>query len=298
VRVFAAGINRPDVAQRKGHYPPPAGASPDIPGLEIAGVITELGKDAFTWKVGDKVCGLVAGGGYAEYCAVPEGQCLPIPDNLSFVEAASLPETFFTVWSNVFDRGKLKPEDILLVHGGSSGIGVAAIQLAHAWGATVFVTAGTDEKCVFCERLGAAKAINYKTENFKEAIKKLTLGKGVDVILDMVGGNYTSDNLDALAEEGRLILINSMKGDETTIKLSQIMRKRLTITGSTLRARNKDFKGSVATKLKQVVWPWLEAGKVKPVVFQTFPLENADEAHRLMESSSHIGKLVLQVNQP
>jgi NADPH:quinone reductase len=295
VKVFAAGINRPDVAQRKGHYPPPADASPDIPGLEIAGVVSELGKGAFTWKVGDKVCGLVTGGGYAEYCAVPEGQCLSIPDTLSFVEAASLPETFFTVWSNVFDRGKLKPEDILLVHGGSSGIGVAAIQLANAWGATVFVTAGTDEKCVFCERLGAAKAINYKTENFKEAIKKLTLGKGVDMILDMVGGNYTSDNLDALAEEGRLILINSMKGDEATIKLSQIMRKRLTITGSTLRARDKDFKSSVATKLKQVVWPWLEAGKVKPVVFQTFALENADEAHRMMESSSHIGKLVLQV---
>ena len=298
IKIFAAGINRPDVAQRKGHYPPPAGASPDIPGLEIAGVVAELGNGAFTWKVGDKVCALVAGGGYAEYCVVPEGQCLSVPESLSFVEAASLPETFFTVWSNVFDRGKLKPKDILLVHGGSSGIGVAAIQLANAWGATVYVTAGTDEKCEFCERLGAAKAINYKTENFKEEIKKLTHEKGVDIILDMVGGNYTPDNLDVLAEEGRLILINSMKGDETTIKLSQIMRKRLTITGSTLRARNKDFKCSIAIKLKQFVWPWLETGKVKPIVFQTFPLEKADEAHQLMESSSHIGKLVLQINQP
>ena len=293
VKVFAAGVNRPDVAQRKGHYPPPPGASLDIPGLEISGVVEQLGKDSSTLKVGDKICALVSGGGYAEYCCVPEGQCLPIPSCLSFVEAASLPETLFTVWSNVFERGRLGHDEKLLVHGGSSGIGVAAIQMAKAWGATVYVTAGSDEKCVFCEKLGAEKAINYKTKKFREEIKTLTSNKGIDVILDMIGADYTPDNLEILREEGRLVLINIMKGDETTIKLSQVMRKRLTITGSLLRPRDIGFKSSVAAKLKEFVWPWLESGKVKPIVFETFPLEKAAEAHRLMESSSHIGKIVL-----
>ena len=246
-------------------------------------------------KVGDKICALVSGAGYAEYCSVPEGQCLTIPGNLSFVEAASLPETFFTVWSNVFDRARLGHDEKLLVHGGSSGIGVAAIQMAKAWGATVYVTAGSDEKCVFCEKLGAEKAINYKTKKFKEEIKRLTSNKGIDVILDMIGADYTPDNLEILREEGRLVLINIMKGDETTIKLSQVMRKRLTITGSLLRPRDTVFKSSIAAKLKEFVWPWLESGKVKPVVFETFPLEKAAEAHRLMESSQHIGKIVLTV---
>ena len=297
IKVFAAGINRPDVAQRKGHYPPPPGASPDIPGLEIAGIIEAIGKDSSAWKLGDKVCALITGGGYAEYCTVPEGQCLEIPASLSFVEAASLPETFFTVWSNVFERGKLKPGEKLLVHGGSSGIGVSAIQMAKAWGATVYITAGSDEKCSFCENLGAEKAINYKTQKFKEEIKKLTSAAGVDVILDMVGGDYTPDNLEILAEEGRLVLINIMKGDETTIKLSHVMRKRLTITGSTLRARDFRFKASIANNLQKVVWPWLKSGEVKPIVFQTFPLEKANEAHVLMESSRHIGKIVLIVKE-
>jgi NADPH2:quinone reductase len=295
IQVFAAGINRPDVAQRKGHYPPPANASPDIPGLEVAGFVAALGKDCSTWKVGDKVCALVTGGGYAEYCSVPEGQCLKIPENLSFAEAASLPETFFTVWSNVFDRGNLKSGETLLVHGGSSGIGVAAIQMAKAWGATVYVTAGSYEKCSFCEALGADKAINYKTESFKDILKTMT-SKGVDVILDMVGGDYTPDNLDVLSEEGRLVLINFMKGDETTIRLSQVIRKRITITGSTLRARDTIFKSAIARKLEQHVWPWLVSGKVKPIIFKTFPLQKANEAHQLMESSAHIGKIVLLTN--
>ena len=297
VKVSAAGVNRPDVFQRKGNYPPPPGASPDIPGLEIAGIVVEVGKDCKRWKVGDKICALVTGGGYAEYCVVPEGHCLPVPPNLSFAEAASLPETYFTVWSNVFDRGQLKPGDALLVHGGSSGIGVAAIQLAKRWGAIVYVSAGSEEKCTYCEKLGADKAINYKKEKFREVIKAQTSKKGVNVILDMIGGDYTSDNLDILAEEGRLVLINTMKGDEATVRLGLIMRKRLTITGSTLRARDIVFKAAVAKKLEEHVWPWLHAGEVKPVIFKTFPLERADEAHTLMESSEHIGKIVLLVNQ-
>jgi NADPH:quinone reductase len=295
IRVNAAGINRPDVAQRKGNYPPPPGASPDIPGLEVAGVVEKAGQNCSTFKSGDKVCALVAGGGYAEYCVAPEGQCLPIPANLSFVDAASLPETFFTVWSNVFERGKLKQGETLLVHGGSSGIGVTAIQLAKAFGAHVYVTAGSHEKCTFCEKLGTDKAINYKTEIFKDVVKDLTKSKGVDVILDMIGGDYTNDNLDVLAEEGRLVLINFMRGDDATIKFSKIMRKRLTITGSTLRARDVAFKSAVASELLKHVWPWLESGKVKPVIFKTFPLSQASDAHALMESSKHIGKIVLTV---
>jgi NADPH2:quinone reductase len=294
LKVFASGVNRPDISQRKGHYPPPPGASPDIPGLEIAGIIAETGIDCHRWKIGDKVCALVTGGGYAEYCTVPEGQCLPIPGNLSFAEAASLPETYFTVWSNVFDRAKLKTGETLLIHGGSSGIGVAGIQMAKAFGAKVYVTAGTEAKCDFCEKLGADKAINYKKENFKDVVKSLP-GKGVNVILDMIGGNYTPDNLDVLAEEGRLVLINFMKGDETTVRLSQVMQKRLTITGSTLRSRNASFKSAIAVQLEKTVWPWLESGKVKPVVHKTFPLQKASDAHQLMESSEHIGKIILLV---
>jgi NADPH:quinone reductase len=295
IRVAAAGVNRPDIAQRKGHYPPPQGASPDIPGLEISGTVVQVGEESARWKAGDRVCALVSGGGYAEYCSVPGGQCLPVPENLSFAEAASLPETFFTVWSNVFDRGRLAAGESLLVHGGSSGIGVAAIQLAKAWGAKVYVTVGTREKCIFCEALGADKAINYRTEKFKDVLRLLELN-GVDVILDMVGADYTHDNLEILAEEGRLVQINHMKGEEVSINLGRIMKKRLTITGSTLRARTPDFKASVARNLEKNVWPWLTSGKVKPVVFKTFPLENALEAHQLMETSEHMGKIVLSVD--
>jgi len=293
IKVEAAGVNRPDVAQRKGNYPPPANASQDIPGLEIAGAVVEIGDRTTRWNVGDKICALVIGGGYAEYCAVPEGQCLPIPENLSFVEAASLPETFFTVWSNVFDRAKLLPGESLLVHGGSSGIGVAAIQLAKAWGATVYVTAGTDEKCAFCEKLGADKAINYKKEKFKDVIKTITQKKGVNVILDMVGGDYTQDNLDVLTEEGRLVLINFMKGNETNIKLSSILQKRLVVTGSTLRARDENFKAAIADQLLKHAWPWLNSGKVNPIVYKTFTLNEAAATHVMMESGEHIGKIVL-----
>jgi NADPH2:quinone reductase len=292
VRVHAAGVNRPDVFQRKGNYPAPPGVSADIAGLEVAGMIEAVGSKVRRWKAGDKVCALLAGGGYAEFCTVDEGQCLPIPSGLSMVEGASLPETFFTVWSNVFDRVRLQPGETFLVHGGTSGIGVAAIQMAKAWGATVFATAGTDEKCEACMKLGATQAVNYNKEDFKSVLSELT-AKGVDVILDMVGGNYTQKNLELLATEGRLVLINYMKGDEATIRLSQILRKRLTLTGSTLRARDAVFKSAIARKLEQFVWPWLESGSVKPVVYKTFPLAQASDAHRLLEEGHHIGKLVL-----
>ncbi|MES2377424.1 MAG: NAD(P)H-quinone oxidoreductase [Bacteroidota bacterium] len=293
VKAAAAGVNRPDIAQRKGHYPPPAGAPQDIPGLEIAGTITEVGANVRHFKVGDKVCALVAGGGYAEYCNVPAGQCLPIPGNLKFVEAASLPETFFTVWSNVFDRAQLKPGESLLIHGGSSGIGVTAIQMAKALGSTVYVTAGSGEKCKFCEDLGADKAINYKTEDFVPIIKDITQGKGVDVILDMIGGDYTPRNLQSLADDGRLVLINMMEGKDTQIDLSLILRKRLTITGSTLRARDVAFKSDIAAALQKNIWPLIASGQIKPVVNAVFPTGKAADAHALMESSQHIGKIVL-----
>ncbi|CAN5528740.1 NAD(P)H-quinone oxidoreductase [soil metagenome] len=293
VKVSAAGINRPDIAQRKGSYPPPAGASPDIPGLEIAGLVTETGTAVTRWVVGDRVCALVTGGGYAEYCAVPQGQCLPIPGDLTLIEAASLPETFFTVWSNVFDRGKLQAGESLLVHGGSSGIGVTAIQMAKALGSTVYVTAGSDEKCKFCEELGADKAINYNTDNFKDAIEQLTGGKGVDVILDMIGGDYTAGNIQSLAEEGRLVMINTMKGKDVQVDLAAVMRKRLTITGSTLRARDPAFKAAIAARLEKTIWPLLASGRIKPVINAIFPADKAADAHRLMESSAHIGKIVL-----
>jgi NADPH2:quinone reductase len=295
VKVAAAGINRPDVAQRKGHYPPPAGAPQDIPGLEIAGAITEVGANVTRFKVGDKVCALVVGGGYAEYCNVPEGQCLPIPGNLTFVEAASLPETFFTVWSNVFDRARLQPGESLLIHGGSSGIGVTAIQMAKALGSPVYVTAGSAEKCKFCEELGADKAINYKTEDFVAVIKEVSNNKGVDVILDMIGGDYTPRNLQALAEDGRLVLINMMEDKDTQIDLSLILRKRLTITGSALRARDVAFKSAIAAALKKNIWPLIASGQIKPVVNAVFTAAKAADAHALMESSTHIGKIVLNL---
>jgi NADPH2:quinone reductase len=290
IKVMAAGVNRPDVAQRKGSYPPPPGTSQDIPGLEVAGIITKVGKHCVRYQIGDAVCALVSGGGYAEYCIAPEGQCLPVPENLSFEDAASLPETYFTVWSNVFDRGRLRPGESVLVHGGSSGIGVAAIQMIRKYGAKVLVTAGSDEKCEVCKQLGADVAINYKTQNFKDVIRT-TIGK-VDIVFDMIGGDYTADNLDVLAEDGRLVLINFMRGDEVKIKLSQVMRKRLTITGSTLRAREVSFKSEIASNLEHNVWPWLSSGQIKPVIFKIFPLEAA-AAHALMESSDHVGKIML-----
>jgi NADPH2:quinone reductase len=294
VKVMAAGINRPDIAQRKGNYPPPAGAPQDIPGLEIAGIVAEVGADVLRWKVGDKVCALVIGGGYAQYCNVPQGQCLPIPGNLSFAEAASLPETFFTVWSNLFDRVKLQPGESLLVHGGSSGIGVAAIQMATALGSKVYVTAGSKAKCRFCEELGAAKAINYNQQKFNEVLEGLTDGKGVDVILDMIGGDYTALNIDSLAAEGRLVLINTMKGNNVQVSLSEVMRKRISITGSMLRSRDVEFKSAIAYNLEKHIWPLLLSGKIKPVVNKVFPADEAAEAHKLMESSRHIGKIVLE----
>lgn len=293
VRVHASGVNRPDVYQRKGNYPPPQGAPADIPGLEIAGVVEKVGAEVSRWKVGDKICALVIGGGYAEYCSVPEGQCLPVPGNLTFEEAASLPETFFTVWSNVFDRGQLKGDETLLVHGGSSGIGVTAIQMAKALGHIVYTTAGSDEKCRFCERLGAAKAINYKTEIFPDVIKQLTNGKGVDVVLDMIGGGYTPGNLASLADEGRLVLINAMNGKDVQVDLSVVMRKRLTITGSMLRSREVAFKAEIANNLEKNIWPLILSGDIMPVVYKIFPAEKAADAHRLMESSGHAGKIVL-----
>ena len=297
VKVAAAGVNRPDVKQREGKYPPPAGVVQDIPGLEIAGEVVEVGTSVTRWKIGDKVCALVAGGGYAEYCNAPEAQCLPIPDGLSFIEAASLPETFFTVWSNVFDRGNLKGQETLLVHGGSSGIGVTAIQMAKALGHTVYITAGSDEKCSFCEQLGAAKAINYKTEDFPAVLAQLTNGKGVDVILDMIGGDYTPGNIKSLAVEGRLVIINSMKGKDGQVDLAQVMLKRLVITGSTLRARDTTFKGAIAQNLQKTIWPLLESGEIKPVINATFPAHEAAKAHELMESNAHIGKIILSFEQ-
>ncbi len=294
VKVAAAGVNRPDLMQRQGRYPPPPGVS-DLPGLEVAGTIAAVGPGVIGWKAGDPVCALVAGGGYAEYCVVPSPQALEIPHGLSPVEAAAMPETFFTVWHNVFERGRLQRGERLLVHGGASGIGTAAIALAHARGATVYVTAGTPEKCAACERLGAAKAVNYRTDDFVAAIKPLTGGRGVDVILDMVGGDYTPRNLDLLAVEGRLVQIAFLRGPEATIDFWTLMRKRLTITGSTLRARPVEEKGTIARALHAQVWPLVAAGTVKPVIFRTFPLARAADAHRELERGEHVGKIVLTI---
>ena len=294
VKVAAAGVNRPDILQRMGLYPVPPDAS-DLPGLEIAGEVLACGAAVTMWKPGDKVCALVHGGGYAEYCAAPEVQALPAPKGLSLAEAASLPETFFTVWSNVFDRGALKAGESLLVQGGSSGIGVTAIQMAAAMGNRVFATAGSDDKCAACVALGAERAINYKTQDFAEAIKAATGGKGVNVILDMVGGDYVPKELKCLADEGRLVFIAFLRGPKTELDINELMRRRLTLTGSTLRPRPVEFKGAIARSLRERIWPLLEAGKIKPVIYRTFPLADARAAHTLMESSQHIGKIVLTV---
>ena len=294
VKVAAAGVNRPDILQRMGKYAVPPDAS-DLPGLEIAGEVAACGADVKLWKVGDKVCALVHGGGYAEYCVTPEVQALPMPKGLSALEAASLPETFFTVYSNVYDRAHLAPGESLLVQGGSSGIGVTAIQMASALGNRVFATAGSDEKCAACVKLGAEKAINYRTQDFAAEIKAATGGKGVDVILDMVGGDYVPRELKSLADEGRLVFIASLGGAKAEIDIFEIQRRRLVITGSTLRPRPITFKGAIAKSLRERVWPLIEAGKIRPVIYKSFPLAQASEAHKLMETSQHIGKIVLQV---
>lgn len=294
VKVSAAGVNRPDVEQRRGNYPPPPGAS-DIPGLEIAGTVVACGADAGAWREGDAVTALVSGGGYAEYCTAPVVQCLPVPRGLSMAEAATLPETFFTVWHNVFDRVKLQPGEIFLVHGGSSGIGTTAIQLAKQFGAKVYATAGTEEKCAACLKLGADRAINYKTEDFAAIIKEETGGKGVNVILDMVAASYLKKNIASLATEGRLALIALLGGREAPIDLGQFLRKRITLTGSAMRPRSSSEKGAIAKSLLQHVWPLIEAGKVKPVMDSTLPLAEAGKAHARMESSAHIGKIALIV---
>lgn len=292
IKVAAAGVNRPDVLQRTGNYPVPPGAS-DLPGLEVAGEVVAVGPSANTWKVGDKVCALVHGGGYAEYCVAPEVTALPFPKGFSATEAASLPETFFTVWGNVYERAKLAPGESLLVQGGSSGIGVTAIQMARATGNRVFATAGSDEKCAACVRLGAEKAFNYKTQDWAAELKAATGGKGVDVILDMVGGDYVPKELKILADEGRLVFIAFLRGPKTELDINEVMRRRLTISGSTLRPRTVEFKGYLAKRLREKIWPLLDAGKIRPEIYKTFPLAQAADAHRLMETSQHIGKIVL-----
>src|SRR6478736_421805 len=292
IDVQAAGVNRPDIVQRYGKYPPPPGAS-DIPGLEVAGTVAAVGAGVVGWKIGDPVCALVAGGGYAERAAVPHEQCLPIPQGLTVIQAAGIPETFFTVWTNVFQRGKLKAGETILIHGGTSGIGTTAIQLAKAFGARVFATAGSDEKCEVTKRLGAEHAFNYKTQDWVAEGKRVTEGRGVNVILDIVGGDYIPRNVDLLAMEGRLLQIAFLKTGKAELDFSIMMRKRAWITGSTLRPRTPAEKGDIARDLYEHVWPLLEQGTVAPVIHQTFPLAQAADAHRMMESSTHIGKLIL-----
>jgi len=294
VKVTAAGVNRPDVMQRQGSYPPPPGAS-DIPGLEIAGEVVALGAGVTRWKLGDQVTALVAGGGYAQYCPVHETNALPAPPNLSLVEAAAIPETFFTVWHNAFERGGLKSGETLLVHGGSSGIGTTAIQLAKAFGARVITTAGSAEKCEACRRLGADVAVNYRSEDFVAATKAATGGKGAELILDMVGGDYIERNYEAAAVEGRIVQIAFQGNPRATVNFVRIMLKRLVHTGSTLRARTVADKAAIARALEAKVWPLIAAGTVKPVIYRTFPLAEAAAAHALMETSTHIGKIVLTV---
>lgn len=293
IKVYAAGVNRPDVFQRKGNYPPPPGAPQDIPGLEVAGVIEETGTDVTEWKPGDRVCALLAGGGYAEYALAQAAHCLPVPAGFDYSQAASLPETVFTVWHNVFQRGQLKAGEHFLVHGGSSGIGITAIQLAKAFGAKVFTTAGSEEKCAACNALGADMSINYKTSDFEEVLKEW----GTDVILDMVGGDYIPKNLRILREEGRLVFINTMKGSKVKgtdeVDFGLIMRKRLTVTGSTLRNRDHAFKAALTSEIRENVWPVMEQGFFKPVIARVFPLAEAAQAHALMETSGHIGKIIL-----
>jgi putative PIG3 family NAD(P)H quinone oxidoreductase len=294
IRVAAAGVNRADVLQRQGKYPPPPGAS-DLPGLEVAGTIVALGSGVGEWQVGDDVCALVTGGGYAEYCLAPGPQCLPVPRGFNLVQAAALPEAFFTVWTSVFERGRLAAGETLLVHGGSSGIGTAAISLARAFGARVLVTAGSAEKCGACERLGAERAINYKAEDFVAVVGERTGGRGVDVILDMVAGDYVPRNIQALAPEGRLVVIAHVGGTRAEVDLLAVVQRRLTLTGGSLRSRTVEQKGAIARALEEHVWPLLESGRVAPVIHATFPLAEAAAAHRLMESSVHVGKIMLVV---
>jgi putative PIG3 family NAD(P)H quinone oxidoreductase len=294
IEVAAAGVNRPDLMQRRGGYPPPRGAS-DIPGLEVAGTIAEVGPEVQQWNVGDRVCALLAGGGYAEYCTAPALQCLPLPRGLDMTASAAVPETFFTVWDNVFERGRLQPHESILIHGGSSGIGTTAIQLAWVRGSRVFATAGSATKCAACEQLGAERAINYREADFVTVVKELTDRRGVDVVLDMVAGDYLPRNVDVLATEGRLVVIGLQGGATGQLNLVPLLRRRLTITASVLRSRSVAEKGLVAEAVKANVWPLLESGAVKPIIYRTFPLRAAAEAHRLLESSEHIGKVVLTV---
>lgn len=295
IRVSASGVNRPDVLQRTGNYPVPPGAS-DIPGLEVAGTIETGDAQAMAaagLKVGDRVCALVAGGGYAEWCPAPVGQCLPVPRGLSDIEAASLPETFFTVWSNVFDRARLQRGETLLVQGGSSGIGVTAIQMAKALGATVIVTAGSDDKCAACLKLGADHAINYRTHDFVAEVKRITDGKGVNVVLDMVAGDYIAREVECVAEDGRIVIIAVQGGVQSQFNAGLVLRRRITITGSTLRPRSVEFKTAIAQSLRQHVWPLIEAGAIRPVIHSTFAAADAAKSHALMESNAHVGKIVL-----
>lgn len=294
IKVAAAGINRPDVFQRLGNYAPPPGAS-DIPGLEVSGEIVGGDVAGSAFKVGDQVCALVAGGGYAEYCVAPVAQCMPIPAGLSLVQAAGLPETYFTVWSNVFDRGALSGEETLLVHGGASGIGTTAIQLATALGHRVFATVGSDERVKAVEALGAVKGINYKTQDFVEEIKALTDNRGVDVILDMVAGDYIGRDIKCLADDGRIVIIATLGGTKSSFNASELMRRRLTVTGSTLRPRPVAFKGDIAQKLQSKVWPLLSSGKIKPIIYATMPLEEAAKGHAMMEAGEQIGKIIMTV---
>lgn len=292
IKVAAAGVNRPDVAQRQGSYPAPAGHSP-LPGLEVAGTVVAVGADGRRWKVGDSVCALLNGGGYAQYAIAEETAALPVPQRLSMIEAAAVPETFFTVWHNVFERGGLKAGDWFMVHGGTSGIGTTAISLAVAFGAKVIATAGSAEKCKACLDLGAARAVNYRSEDFVKVAKEATGGKGVDVTLDMVGGPYTEKNIVAAAEDGRIVQIATLQGAESTINMARLMVKRIVLTGSTLRPRTRDVKGGIAAALEAKVWPLLASGKVRPVMDRTYALTAAAAAHRRMEEGSHIGKIVL-----
>ena len=293
IKVAAAGVNRPDMMQRKGLYPPPPGAT-DVPGLEVSGTVVSVGQNVSEPTINSEVCALVTCGGYAEYCLAAASICLPVPEKISLVNAAGIPETFFTVWTNVFERGQLKARESLLVHGGSSGIGTTAIQLGKAFGATVYTTAGTSEKCEFCENLGADVSINYREQDFSEEIKRLTEGKGVNVILDMVGGPYFPKNIRLLADEGRLVQIAMMQGSKAEVDFRSLLLKRVTLTGSTLRPRSVEEKTKIAHALQKNVWPLLESGAIRPIIHEIFPLKQASEAHRLMESSAHIGKILLK----